>query len=204
MKIEQLLDLAQGRAGAALADQIQAHLASGCARCQANWNWIQKVAWLAATDDSLEPPQWVLERAVRLFQAYGPEPKPSRLKRLVASLVFDSLAQMQPVGIRQTAQAERQFLYQAGDWDVDLLFEAGDEPGMISITGQVLSSSAAIQELDGIPVHLGQAGKILISTVTDRLGEFTFDHVPSGTYELSLELHGQQLWIEHLDVKLAE
>lgn len=200
VEIEQLLDMAQGRAEGAMADRIQVHLASGCARCQDNWDWIQKIVRLTATDDSVEPPRRVLDRAIRLFEVHGPQRKPSVLERMVASLVFDSLAQAQPVGVRQAEPAARQYVYRANDWDVDLSFEVGEEPETINITGQVLKSETAAEEVANIPVHLGQEGKILASTVTDRLGEFTFDHVASGTYDLSIELHDQQLWIEPLKV----
>jgi len=202
--IEQLLDFVQGRAEAALADQIQTHLASGCARCQGDVEWVHQIVRLTASDDSVEPPSWVLNRAIRLFPAPSEQPKPSLLQRLVASLVFDSLTQLQPAGVRQSISAARQVLYRASDWDVDLSFEAGEQPETIDITGQVLKEEASPEEVAGIPVHLAQAGKILFSAQTDQLGEFTFDHVPAGTYELSIELRSQRLWIEHLDVKLTE
>jgi hypothetical protein len=202
--IEQLLDFVQGRARAALADQIQTHLASGCARCQDHVDWIREIVHLTASDDSVEPPSWVLNRAIGLFQAPSEQPKPSLLQRLVASLVFDSLTQLQPAGVRQSTSAARQVLYRASDWDVDLSFEAGEKPETIDIAGQMLKGGVSLEQVAGIPVHLAQAGNILFSAQTDQLGEFTFDHVPAGTYELSIELHSQRLWIEHLDVKLAE
>jgi len=204
IEIEQLLDVAQGRAEAAVANRIQTHLVSGCARCQDNWSWIQRIVHLAAADDSVEPPPWVLNQAIGLFEAYGPQRQPGRFQRLVASLVFDSLAQPQLVGVRQTGSAARQYIYRADDWDVDLSFEPGEEPETLDITGQVLKGEAVTEEITGIPVHLTQAGQILASTVTDRLGEFTFDHIARGTYDLSLELRDQQVWIEHLDVTLSD
>lgn len=202
--IEQLLDFAQGRAEPALVDQIQAHLVSGCARCQSELVWIRKLVRLTASDESVEPPPWVLRRAIGLFQILSQPPAPSLLQRLVASLVFDSLTQPQMAGVRQSSSTARQILYRAGDWDVDLSLEAAEESETVDITGQVLKAEASPEEVAGIPVHLTQAGNIVLSTQTDRLGEFTFDRVPRGTYELNLELRGQQVWIEHLDVKLTE
>ncbi|MBI3949176.1 MAG: hypothetical protein HY314_01795 [Acidobacteria bacterium] len=204
VQIEQLLDFTQDRAEPVERDLIQAHLASGCTRCQGNLAWIQKIVWLTATDDSVEPPKWVLDRAVRLFQIYGPQRKPGLLQRITASLVFDSLTQPQLVGVRQTGQAARQSLYRAGEWDVDLSFEPGEGPETIDIAGQVLKGEGQIGEVAGIPVHLIQGEEILASTVADQLGEFTFDCVASGTYSLRIDLRDQSLWIGHMDVKLSE
>lgn len=202
--IEQLLDVAQGRAEAAVAEQIQAHLASGCARCQSNWDWLQKLVRLTATDNLVEPPRWVVQRAVRLFQEQGPQRKPRLLERIVATLAYDSMAQKQPVGVRQTGRATRQYVYRAGDWDVDVLVEVGDEPEILDMTGQVLKREGTGGEVAGIPVHLVQGEKIMGSTVTDRLGEFTFDHVAGGIYDLSIELRHQEVWIKHIAVTLSE
>ncbi len=202
--MEQLLDTAQGRAEPLVADRVHTHLASGCARCQGNWDWIQRIVNVTATDDSVEPPQWVLNRAVRLFESHGPQHKPSVWQRIAASLVFDSLIQPQPVAIRQTTQAARQCLYRAGEWDVDLSFEAGEDPETVNITGQILKGEGLAQEVVGIPVHLIQGGQTVASTAANRLGEFTFDHIAPGAYSLSIQLTDEHLWIEHLEVKLSE
>jgi len=204
VRTEQLLDFTQGRAEAATAERIREHLDGGCRRCQGNLDWLHKIVRLAATDESVEPPAWVFNRAVRLFNEHGPHRTPSFLERLVASLTFDSLAQVQLAGARQSGQATRQCLYQAGEWDVDLSFEVGEESEFINITGQVLASRGEVSQVAGLPVQLIQAGQTLASTVTDRLGEFAFDRVAGGEYDLKIDLPNYEVWIEHVDVKVSE
>jgi hypothetical protein len=137
-----------------------------------------------------------------LFESHGPQPQPSLWQRITAFLVFDSLAQPVPVGIRKTDQAARQILYRAGQWDVDLSFEPGDAPETINVTGQVIRQQNTPQNVAGISVYLLQDEQILASTTADSIGEFTFDHIVNGTYDLKIHTGDEQLWIEQMDVQL--
>lgn len=208
--IEQLLDFVTNRTEAAMAESIHTHLVSGCSRCQNNLAWVEKVVRLAATDDSVEPPQWVLNQALYLFEQMGPQRQPGFLERVMASLVFDTLAQPQMAGVRKAGLATRQCLYRVGDFDVDLSFEPGQAPDTVDITGQVLRAESAsqeemaLQQVDHRQASLLQQTETIHTTSTDHLGEFIFEGVKPGVYDLKITLADRELWIPELEVKTAE
>lgn len=193
--------MAQHRVEQAGIAQIQDHLGR-CARCQENWQWLQKVLQVTAQDDSVEPPRWVLHRAVQLFATHGPQPQPTLWQRITALLVFDSLAQPVPLATRNPNQAMRQLLYRAGAWDVDVSLEPGDAPETIHLTGQVLYQQGMPHQAAGILVNLLQAGQTVASTTTNSIGEFSFEQVAAGAYDLNIHTGDVQLWVEQMDVRL--
>ncbi|MCI0486783.1 MAG: hypothetical protein L0229_09305, partial [Blastocatellia bacterium] len=118
---ERLIDYLDGHLGALEASRVAAHIESECLRCAANREWYEKVRLLAASDDLPEPPPWVLKRALRIFENRPVRPRlVERLGQMVASLVFDSLARPAIAGVRSTETSNRQLLYRAGDYSIDL------------------------------------------------------------------------------------
>ncbi len=202
-RMEQLLDFIQGRADTEVADAIRAHVDSGCSRCRANLDWLSKIVQLTATDDSVDPPEWVFHRAVRLFHELGPKRKPGMIERLVAALAFDSWASLQPAVVRQSGAAPRQCLYRAEQWELDLQFEPGEIPDTIDLTGQILKAGGTGREAAHRPVRLVREDAVVAEAVTDELGEFTMDQLAPGLYNLCVELPEQEIWIERLEVKLS-
>jgi hypothetical protein len=216
VEIGQLLDLAKNRVDAAVAETIRGHLADGCSRCQNNWAWVEKVIRLAASDDSVEPPRWVVNRAISLFEERGPKHQPGFVEKLVASLVFDTLAQPQMAGARRAGLATRQCLYRAGAFDIDLSFEAGQSSDTIDLTGQVLRKEGASDEISHLFDDVGHVQVCLLQQVreavwitiqtasTNHLGEFNFEGVRRGAYDLKISLTNREVWVPGLDVKAEE
>jgi hypothetical protein len=201
--IEKLLEMSRGQTSQTEAMKMNQHLA-GCTRCQGNLDWISTVARLAAADDAVDPPRWVVRQVVALFEEYHPVREPGRLRKLVASLVFDTFAQPQLSGVRSTGLATRQCLYRYSDYDVDLSFEPVNGSDRVNLSGQVLGPSEDFENVGGAKVELMQAAGVVHETVTNHLGEFTFDQVAKGVYELTIQLSDGEVRITQLEVKAGK
>src|SRR5262245_17206218 len=100
---EQLLDYIDGRLDLVVADAVSTHISSGCGRCDEGRRWYQQIKFIAASDDSVEPPPWVLNRALKALSAPRTATTVSRqVRRVVASLVFDSLRRPALAGARSS------------------------------------------------------------------------------------------------------
>ena len=143
------------------------------------------------TDVSYEPPAELVQWGLMLFQPLMQPPTGRRLRKLIAALVFDTFDQrLRPP--RGVAAPGRQLLFRAGDVDIDVKIESMEKDNRISMVGQVLSSTDKLFE--GAPVKLESHGVIQRQTVTNQVGEFSFDEVPKDTYHLSVDLpEGQSM-----------
>lgn len=107
--------------------------------------------------------------------------------REVATLVFDSFSQVPLAGVRSTAAAERQLLYRAGPLMIDMKLQTSKDADHFALMGQVLSSDDAVA-LNEVPVHLLSGADQLISTSTNRFGEFRLEHDSEKDLHVSLEV----------------
>ena len=171
---------------------IDSHL-SHCSGCLEIREELQQfVNWLQ-TDSTYEPPAETLEWGVSLFQPML-QPKESvggRIRKIVASLVFDTYDEPATAGVRRVGAPPRQLLFRAGDVDVDVKIEAMETNDRISLVGQVLSNREKF--FDNTPVKLESHGMVRYKTMTNFVGEFVFDEVPKDTYHLSVDLPEGQI-----------
>jgi hypothetical protein len=136
--------------------------------------------------------------AVQLFSAHTPRESLAAgiLRRVVASLSFDSRAPGLAFGVRggQNADAPRQLIFGAGDVDVDLRLAPVAEGWAVS--GQVLGSCAGgWAELGGASDDESAARAEL-----NELCEFALTPVPAGSYTLRLSLGDLLVEIPNLDL----
>ena len=185
---ERLIDYLDGRLAAAEASRVTAHIESGCRNCAANREWYEKVRFVAGSDDMPEPPPWVLKRALRIFENRQARPHlVERLGRAVASLVFDSFALPAVAGVRSTATSDRQLLYRAGDYSIDLQV-APSSQARADLIGQVLrEGEASFSSVAAIRLELSREGEVIFSTATNEMGEFAFNNLGQGEYDLLVE-----------------
>jgi hypothetical protein len=198
---EQLLDYLDGRLDATLAQSAASHLTLGCAQCDEDREWYQQIRIVTATDDSLEPPAWVLKRALRVFNA--PRFRTSigaRVGRVVASLVFDSSSRPALAGARSAGAEGRQLLYRAEQYSIDLHLAAFDNK-CAEVTGQILCEGELMFEsVAGVPLDLMCDGGTIFSTFTNGRGEFTIPPIDLGTYDLRVELKEASITIVGLAI----
>ncbi len=169
-------------------EALAAHLDSGCAKCAASRQWYESVKAIAASDLAKDAPQWVLKRALKLFET--PTTRGNCIEsfgRLIASLVFDSLAGPALAGARSVAAADRQLLYRANHYSIDLQLAALAETGA-ELTGQILREGEfKFESVSGLELTLVREGRKILSTMTNKFGEFSMATLEVGEYDLQIE-----------------
>src|SRR5215831_5655134 len=135
---EKLIDYLDGALSEGETAAISEHLASGCAKCTADRNWYERARTLAATDDSILPPHWVLKRGLRVFESESTRASRSASPgHVVATLLYDSMFRLGAAGIRSGDALNRQLLYRAGDYSVDV--QVSRSGGLFAgLMGQIL------------------------------------------------------------------
>ena len=168
---------------------LETHLA-GCRECTELKQEFEILMFQLREDASFEPPAEMVAWGVNLFQ---PVMKPAKggVRKIIASLVFDTFDQPMLAGVRRAGTPPRQLLFRAGDVDVDVKIESMEANDRITLVGQVLSS--ATKFFDNTPVKLESHGIVRYRTRTNVVGEFSFDEVPKDTYHLSVDLPEGQI-----------
>lgn len=198
---EKLIDFFDDRLSASEASSVSSHLALGCANCSETRDWYQKVRQIATSDNSVAPPPWVLKRAVRIFEARQHRASMrGRIGQAIATLVFDSFARPALSGVRSTETANRQLLYTAGDYSLDLQIIGGQQ-SHVDLIGQVLKEGETdFESVTGLNLSLAREGKSQRTTVTDQMGEFKISAIDQGLYELQVQLSEGSITIRDLPI----
>ena len=197
---ERLIDYLDARLDEAEAARMTAHLSTKCDTCDESRNWYLHVKSIAETDDSIAPPSWVLKRAVRIFETARRPRLAARVGQAIASLVFDSFARPALVDVRSAETANRQLLYSAGDYTVDLQV-ASAEHSRADLLGQVLmEGETAFDAVSGLKLDIARGGKVVYSVKTDEMGEFKFTGLEYGVYDLRVELSEGSITVPDLPV----
>jgi hypothetical protein len=203
-KFEQLVDYLDNRLTKSESATVSAHLATRCQSCAETRTWYERVRAVTASDESTEPPTWVLKRAIRIFGTQRDRPRlVERIGQAVASLVFDSLARPALAGVRSTETTNRQLLYRAGDYSIDLQVAPSDQ-SRADLIGQVLrEGETTFESVSGLRLEIARGGENRYSAVTDAMGEFKIGGMDCGTYDLRVELPEGSITVPQLPVTQA-
>jgi hypothetical protein len=183
---ERLLDYLDQRLDARETERIVLHLSTGCKECGATQTWYVQIRLIAANDDCVEPPAWVIKRAFRIFETQRPR-LAERLGQAIASLVFDSLARPAVAGVRSTETTNRQLLYNAGDYSIDLQVAPSGQTGA-QLAGQILrEGETSFESVANLKLELSIAGKRVSEVSTNEMGEFIIGGIEQGIYDLRVE-----------------
>lgn len=198
---ERLIDHLDGRLTGSDNDRISAHLATGCRMCGETRTWYVSLKSIVTSDDSCEPPPWVLKRAVRMFETERARTRlVDRVRDKIASLVFDSLTRPALVGVRSTETANRQLLYRAGAYSIDLQVAPSDQ-SRADLTGQVLKEGeAAFESVAGLSLALSREDEPVCTVTTNEMGEFKIKSIRQGEYDLSVETPEGSINIQGLPI----
>ncbi|HEX8183181.1 MAG TPA: hypothetical protein VF747_00470 [Blastocatellia bacterium] len=196
---ERLIDYLDNQLDRGDAARVSTHLAEGCPSCAETRDWFERVREVASGDESTDPPSWVFKRAVRIFENQRSHPRlAQRIGRAVASLVFDSLAQPAIAGVRSTETTNRQLLYRAGDYSIDLQV-APAEDQRADLIGQILKEGEiAFESVSGLRLEVTRGGDPVFLTVSDDMGEFKISGMEHGTYDLRIEAHDGSITVPEL------
>jgi hypothetical protein len=188
--VENLINYMDGQPTDVEKSTLEGHLAS-CAECTELKQEFQALTMRLREDSSFEPPADLVQWGVSLFQPVMQPGAKSTIRKIIASLVFDTFEQPLTAGVRRVGAPPRQLLFRAGDVDVDVKIESMEANDRITLVGQVLSGAAKF--FDNTPVKLESHGIVRYRTTTNVVGEFSFDEVPKDTYHLSVDLPEGQI-----------
>lgn len=166
-------------------------------------------AWLIDVHDALqaselvEPPDWVRQRARRLFETRGPVHSPTLLTRIRASLIFDSRRPGRALaGVRSLGGlgGPWQLLYRGGDVDVDLLVRPNRDGHTLNVRGQALSlggGSVGLGVVEALPADAprqlqGRAAPTARSELQPS-GEFALSNLERGRYDVLLRFGTREI-----------
>lgn len=200
---QELLDFQDGRLERDEAVRIERHLASGCARCVADLRWYERLRSLARSDSRFSPPLWARNRAVLLFEEEREKASFYRSSRPeIALLAYDSARDQSWTGARSAESSERQFVYSAGGFSIDLQIGRAEASGA-EVIGQILQESErGFGSVAGLLVDLVKLEQPIWSTITNGVGEFRMIGVDFGEYELRLDTRDKQIRIPNLPILL--
>ena len=185
LSTETLLDHVDGKISEDARLVVETHL-SQCSDCLQARQTLHSLVLQLQQDSSFEPPADLAQWGLNLFQPLLQPASGGKLKKIIAALVFDTYDQPMLAGVRRVGAPSRQLLFRAGDVDVDVKIEAMEATDRITLVGQVLSSTEKF--FDNTSVKLESQGIVRYLTLTNVVGEFSFDEVPKDTYHLSLDL----------------
>jgi hypothetical protein len=146
----------------------------------------------------------VVKRAVRLFEHRGDRRGlAASVRDAVAKLVFDSFARPVAVGVRSAQPANRQLLYRAGDYSIDLLINS-DASNNAELMGQVLrEGDFEFEWVNGLSLKLIRSGETVRSAETNNVGEFSIGGLDQGDYDLRVETPEVSITIQNLPLMVS-
>jgi hypothetical protein len=178
-------------------ERMLAHLQYGCSKCEKVKGILSKFAAICKREDTYNVPRFA-EQQVKAMMGLAKAPRPSTLQHILASLIYDSVSAPQPVGVRGTHQINRQVLFQAGDYSVDLRFEHEKGSASMVLVGQIANQKSPDEMLANLPVILVAGNRELTRSISNTFGEFQLEYVPESDLRLlvPLESRGQELEVQ--------
>jgi hypothetical protein len=178
-------------------ERMLSHLQNGCSKCERVQGLLSKFAVICKREASYEIPRFA-EHQAKAMMGLVKAPRSSTLQRLWASLVYDSLNDPQPVGVRGTHQINRQVLFHAGDYSIDLRFEHEKGSASMVLVGQIANQKAPDEMLANLPVILVAGNREITRCISNTFGEFQLEYVPESELRLlvPIESSGQELEVQ--------
>jgi hypothetical protein len=163
---------------------MQRHLDAGCGACEGTHATWQRVAGLAGREAAYEPPPDAV-RIVKLAFSLSPLAKEAEQRVSFAKLLFDSLLQPLPAGVRSGGGPARHLLHQSGQILIDMRWESPSQ-----IVGQVLNRDRPEESITEAKVWIFGGGKTCGSALTNSLGEFQISCDADSPRWLMIEIQG--------------
>jgi hypothetical protein len=192
---ETLIDYLESRLPELDQARVAEHLSRPCRQCNNKIEQLHVVLETMAANETVFPPPGVLERAIAAYQERPPVTSGSLLQ-VLAELVFDSHLQLSPAALRGAAHTH-QMLFATQQVDIDLNIMPDHRE--YNLVGQILDREQANEYLSAFVSLQSEAGTLISGMEVDTLGQFTFRHIPSGVYDLVIDLGGQEVSITGLE-----
>lgn len=111
-----------------------------------------------------------------------------------ARLVFDSLLQPLPAGIRSAQPTDRSLLYEAGDVTVDLWLEPDRDLHRLRLMGQIVDQAKTASKEPCYPVVLQSKAEPIAAATSNTMGEFQLEFDPHPRMKLEIGVR-QGRWV---------
>jgi hypothetical protein len=201
MEFALLLDWVEGRLSEQETRTVEERVAAGDSATRADVAWLRAFARISEDTVIASPPSGVRDTLIERFEAYAEgKQHPGLLERLVARLTFDS--NLQPAaGLRAVGVpgSQRQLIYTTAAADVAMTVRPRSHDGLLNIYGQILPLDGTDSGVLG--VQLLEGSSEVATTATNDLGEFTFEAVPSGAYEVLASSERIEIQIPHVELQ---
>lgn len=156
-------------------------------------NLINRIIYLMQKDDSTDAPADSVRWVKNLFRSYPATSQKSLVQKILAVLQVDFEPHRTIPGERSaTASPERQMLFTAGNYQVDLRITKTKK--VFSLKGQILGEGFA-----EVTVQLQGAGK-KFTTETNKICEFAFENIEKGVYDLKVLGNNQEIIVEKIEI----
>jgi hypothetical protein len=169
--LEDWADFARNVAGDEKKITMQSHLETGCKPCTKVHALWQRVNQTGQRESAYEPPETAVS-TVKGLGAIHAIAKPRKASSKLAELLFDSFSSPLQAGVRSSTSADRQVLYGAGDYRIDMRMEPQTDSEKVAIVGQVLNAINPAEQSASAPIILFKGNRIVSTSQTNSFGEF--------------------------------
>ena len=196
---ETLADWVEGRLPEEEARAVEERLAGADEATRAEAEWL-RTFFRTSRDLVLEdPPAGQRDELAAAFEDYAEgRRRPGPVERLVAAL--SSGGGLRPVaGVRSAGGVEGQLVYTTEAADVALNVRRRPGNGKLDLDGQVFPNEERMSEAFGVQILRGtdEVG----TTATDELGEFAFEGVAPGEYQILVSGAGVEILISPVELR---
>jgi hypothetical protein len=200
---QELIDFLDGRLGLEAAIAVEQHFASGCVKCSGDRAWYGRLRSVGRSDSRFSPPAWARDRAIHLFDEQRENASTDAFNLPeIALLAYDSAINQPMAGARASEASDRQLVYSAGAYSIDIQISTTEVSGA-EVIGQILSESErGFSSVAGLLVDLVKPPRDIWSTVTNAVGEFRMIGVDFGDYELMIDTREKKLRVPALPILL--
>ncbi len=201
ISFERLVDWVEGRLSEEESRVVEEQVAVADEATREQVEWLRGFARVSEDTVLDAPPREVRDELIRRFDAYAEDRRvPSLLQRLVATLSFDS--GLQPAfGVRSGAGPgeQRQLVYTTDAADIALNVRPRARNGHLDLDGQVFPADDA--DPASFSVQLLSGADEVGLTTTDELGEFAFESVSPGAYQILLSGERVEILISSVELR---
>ena len=169
--------------------RMQEHADRHCAECLQSLRLWRNVTTRAETVVRYRAPERAVSNVKAAFAFKQRVPLLSRFAQS-ARLVFDSLREPLPEGVRASFAAPRQFTHAAGPFLIDLRVEAEGER-QTCVTGQIVRADGVEGATAGTSIALVRGGGELVTmSIANSIGEFYLEFDQRRDLALYLDVPG--------------
>lgn len=180
-------DFARGISDAKTKSEINSHLANNCRICAPAFETWKRLSAIGAKESIYNPPPDAVRMVKQEFGVKHAEPA----QWSVATLVFDTLAQPLPVGVRAGAVKARQLVYEAEGLTIDLRLDTHPRSKRVSAVGQVFDKRHASALGHAAVVLWTEKGNPILETRANEHGEFQLEFDADQELRISIESGGR-------------